>query len=136
MTIDPILTNVNAAADRRLMNDVLNAPDPFDGGCPADCGGDFGGDSGGDFGGKPANPMDALTRNDRHLVGMCMVSYGHGYLAGVRAMVKAIERLDLPRPHSVDVLLAKMAVVANNGEAEKAEHQAFLVRLHTRGSAK
>jgi hypothetical protein len=33
---DPILNGTNAAADRRLMEDVMSAPDPFDGGCPAD----------------------------------------------------------------------------------------------------
>ena len=33
---DPILNGTNPAADRRLMDDVMSAPDPFDGGCPAD----------------------------------------------------------------------------------------------------
>lgn len=33
---DPILNGTNPDADRRLMDDVLSAPDPFDGGCPAD----------------------------------------------------------------------------------------------------
>lgn len=33
---DPILNGTNHAADRRLMEDVMSAPDPFDGGCPAD----------------------------------------------------------------------------------------------------
>lgn len=33
---DPILNGTNPAVDRRLMDDVMSAPDPFDGGCPAD----------------------------------------------------------------------------------------------------
>ena len=33
---DPILNGSNPAADRRLIDDVMSAPDPFDGGCPAD----------------------------------------------------------------------------------------------------
>ena len=31
-----VLDNTNLTADQRLMEDIANAPDPYDGGCPAD----------------------------------------------------------------------------------------------------
>jgi hypothetical protein len=31
-----ILDGTNLTADQRLMDDIANAPDPYDGGCPAD----------------------------------------------------------------------------------------------------
>lgn len=130
MTIDPILTNVNAAADRRLMDDVMNAPDPFDGGCAHDC----------SDRGTVAKPASVLTEDDlpdadRHVINMCACSFELGWIRCYRQIDAIIDALPIDAIAKVEVLLAILHMPGKPSSDAAAAHRRDQVKTHLRLAA-
>lgn len=126
---DAILNGSNPAADRRLIDDILSAPDPFDGGCAADCR-----DRERDDEVMPEPAPKAATIHDldedaQHIVRMCKESYGSGFCAAFNAMADIIRGLDLPMPGCLDVQVAMNDVLLKTKKDATAAHVAFLCRI-------
>jgi hypothetical protein len=99
---DPILNGTNPAADRRLMADVISAPDPFDGGCPADV--------------LPRRIPDRRTMSTR--------TGSPDYVAGLRASLRVVEEMAAELDNRSEVCWQQyVAVVAAKDEAKIIENR-------------
>jgi len=126
---DPILNGTNPAADRRLIDDVLSAPDPFDGGCAHDCSDRERDDEVMPEPAPKAATIDDLDEDAQHIVHMCVASYGSGFCAAFNAMSDIIRGLDLPLLRRIDVLVAMNDVLLKTKKDATAAHVAWLCRI-------
>lgn len=126
---DAILNGSNPAADRRLIDAVLSAPDPFDGGCAHDCSDRERDDEVMPEPAPKAATIDDLDKDAQHIVRMCESSYGSGFCAAFNAMADIIRGLDLPMPGCLDVQVRINHVLLKTKKDATAAHVAFLCRI-------
>lgn len=125
---DAILNGKNPAADRRLIDDVLSAPDPFDGGCAHDCSDRM-----------PEAPgtgrilcEDDLSAADRHVVNMCESSFDLGWLRCYRKAEAIVASLPIDASAKADVLLALYGLPGSLASEAAKTHRREQVEMHLR----
>jgi hypothetical protein len=120
---DPILNGTNPAADRRLMDDVMSAPDPFDGGCAHDCA---------DRHDTRGLTEASLSRADRHVIAMCTSSFELGWLRCYRKAEAIVADLPIDPSVKASVLLAIMGLPGKPSTDAAKAHRRDQVEMHLR----
>ena len=120
---DPILNGTNPAADRRLIDDVMAAPDPFDGGCAHDCA---------DRHVTRGLTEADLSAADRHVVAMCESAFELGWLRCYRKAESIVASLPIDPSAKVEVLLAMHSLPGKPSTNAAKAYRRDQVEMHLR----